>query len=129
MTLISTITGVAIGGAIKNNVISQNGRSSPNPTQVIQPASPTPITQEPTQVQPIPLPENPPVAVTQEPAQVQPVNPPATLPVETPVQPEQNLRTQTGKCVNPDDLDSRGRRCGGRSAYNKGPTTGYDSNR
>lgn len=129
ITLISTITGVAIGRAINKNVISQNGQLSPNPIQAIQQASPTPITQEPTQLQPITLPENPPVAVTQEPAQVQPVDPPATLLVETPVQVQQDFPTQTGKCANPDDVDSRGRRCGKRSAYSRGPTTGYDSNR
>lgn len=127
-TLISTVTGLAIGRVIINTVTSQGGRSNPNAIQPTQQASPTPITQEPAQVPYSTLPENPPVAVTQEPVQVQPVDPRATLLVEPPVQVQQNFPTP-GKCTNPDDVDSRGRRCGKRSAYTKGSTTNYDSNR
>ncbi len=129
LTLVGTLTGVAIGRVINNDVISQDKRSSPSAIQPMQQATPTLTTQEPAPVQPIPLSEKPPVAAIQEPAPVQPAIPRATLPVETPVQVQQNFPTQTGKCVNPDDIDSRGRRCGRRSAYTKGPTTSYDSSR
>jgi hypothetical protein len=110
-TLISTITGIAIGRAINNNVTSnvtsQNGRSRPS------------IPQTPQQLSPLPI--------TQEPAQAQPVSPRATLPIESQVQPD--FLPQTENCANPDDRDSRGRRCGKRSAYTKGQIIGYDSNR
>lgn len=105
----STIIGVAIGRAINNSVTSQDRRSNPSAIQPTQQAIPTPIAQDSTQVQP--------------------VSPRVPLPEETPVQAQPNSPTQTGKCINPDDVDSRGKRCGRRSAYSKGPTTDYDSNR
>lgn len=123
------------GGAIAGTIIAIANTLQPRLSSPRQ--MPPPPIANPAPGQFIPAP-TPPVVTTPAPSVngqwYEPTGqPPVSVSLQEPGNPyresQPNPQTEIGKCAYPDDLDARGRRCGNRSAYSKGPTTGYDSDR